>query len=510
MKKIILSILLILIISDGYSKTNSILKTAEKVLTDLYEVNGNYIFIKPKILITSDKSNAALFLRRSNTIELSEKAYEVCLSMGTDSLSALAYILGHELAHAYQLNLHADSTSFLAYDRQNNTNTFFEESADVQGVFMTYLAGYNTNSILPEIIKKIYQKFDLPNNLSGYPTLLERMNTTIKVQKMTTELIQIFEAGNYLMAAGKYKLALSCYSYVEDWYKGREIYNNIGLVYINLAMNFNKSNLNPYLFPLEMNWSTRMKKPMVFRGGKEFSTDDKELLKYYLDNAHTNFLKASKMDIRLIGSEINIMCVMILKGLFKETIEYYSNKDISTRSLLFTKNNSYKQRINLVLAIAYANNNELSKAHEKWKIVLSNGNKLEKYQALFNLKIAKGAKGVNNFESKCIDIPGTNTLIDRVKLHRPTNKGTSIQLDSKNDINLFISSKPNSLLYVFNSGGTYFSLQRISKSLDYSFVDFNTEISYFTEQGIMLNCPESKKIFLLDKNRLLKEWVKYY
>jgi len=274
MKKTQLIVLLTFIVSGLFANTTNFDKTAELVLSKLYNVNGNFIFIKPKIVITKDNTNAALFLRRTNTIELSEKAYKVCQMMGQDSLSSLAYIIGHELAHAYQSDLHADSTSFLAYDRQSNSNIFFEESADVQGTFMAYLAGYNTISILESIVKLIYSEFDLPENLNGYPSLSERMNTTKKVQKMTMELVQLFEVGNYLLAAEKYDLALYCYKYVEDWYKGSEIYNNIGIAYFNLAMNFNDWNEDPYLFPLEMNWSTRMNKPLVFRGDKKLKSEN--------------------------------------------------------------------------------------------------------------------------------------------------------------------------------------------------------------------------------------------
>ncbi|MBK9016294.1 MAG: hypothetical protein IPM82_20715 [Saprospiraceae bacterium] len=200
------------------------------------------------------------------------------------------------MAHAYQTDLKASSTSFLAYDRHTDGDIVFEESADVQGVFMAYLAGYRTTQILPELIKCIYQEFDLPARLTGYPSLLERQNTVKKVQSMSTELIRVYEAGNYLFSMSKYDLAISCFEHVENWYKGREVYNNLGLGYAYLAMNFTANNADPYLFPLEISWDTRMKKPLAPRGGKDLEPEERRL-RGVPSKGGKHFVTASKMDL---------------------------------------------------------------------------------------------------------------------------------------------------------------------------------------------------------------------
>ena len=177
----------------------NLINTAQAVLDDLYDANGNTIIKKPTLRITVDDKNAALYLRRSNVIELSEKAYRSCQAMGKDSLSALAYIVGHELAHAFQDTSRVPTTNFLAYHHHHGEGIFFEELADIQGVFIAYLAGYNTLEIMPTLIEKIYDEFDLSSDIKGYPTLQERQNTTIKVQELTQELIHLYEMGNYLL-----------------------------------------------------------------------------------------------------------------------------------------------------------------------------------------------------------------------------------------------------------------------------------------------------------------------
>ncbi|MBK9016295.1 MAG: hypothetical protein IPM82_20720 [Saprospiraceae bacterium] len=72
-----ITIAVLLLIWAGSAKANPhIKKMAENVLGKLYQANGNQVYLKPQIIITKDDKEAALFLRSSNTIELSERAYQ--------------------------------------------------------------------------------------------------------------------------------------------------------------------------------------------------------------------------------------------------------------------------------------------------------------------------------------------------------------------------------------------------------------------------------------------------
>ena len=506
----IIIITLLLFFSSQLVANNHIKKTAEEVLNKLYKANGNHIYVKPKIKIIKSKKEAALFLRRANTIELSQKVYRICQSMGKDSLAALAFIIGHELAHAYQADFNATSSGFLAYDRCHDEGLFFEESADIQGVFMAYLAGYQTIHILPKLIQQIYTEFNLPANLIGYPSLSERQNTTKKAQIMSTELIRMYEAGNYLLAIGKYDLAISCFEYVENWYKGREVYNNLGICFTLLAINFTDKNTFPFLLPLEISWSSRIKKEMASRGGRDISKAEEKLKNLYLKKAENHFTIAAKMNPRFIMPDINMMCIFILKGDYAQAIDFHKQQQLSKRVRLKTTKPSTRQKMRLALALAYVHNAEKDKALRIWNDIKNKGSDFVAFQADFNIKTQQGEKFKLEETSKCPDVLGTQKLIDGIKVHRPQQLGNESMVQTSQHLQFLILEKPHSLTYIFKKDNTLFSLQRVFEPLPLISPHLFSSESIFTNEGYITHCKEKKLAFLLSTQGKLREWVKYF
>lgn len=75
------------------------IETAKRVLDKLYQANGNLIFIKPGIRISDKEFAVAQYLSGENVIILERKLLQLCYEFGTDSMNALAFVLGHELMH---------------------------------------------------------------------------------------------------------------------------------------------------------------------------------------------------------------------------------------------------------------------------------------------------------------------------------------------------------------------------------------------------------------------------
>ncbi|HNA64113.1 MAG TPA: hypothetical protein PKZ51_05285, partial [Saprospiraceae bacterium] len=284
----------LLIAAPDFSN-GQILKDAQEILGKLYKANGNMIIPRPIVKLSPSQGRAACYLRSVNTIELSPVIFDVCRSMGKDSLAALAFVLGHEFSHAFQNDLKASETNFLAYHRTDNSDVGHEEAADVSGAFMAYLAGYRTLDLMDPFLDRIYDKFNLNHDLRGYPSLAERKQTSQKVRKMVDQLISTYEAANMLSAIGQYELAVSCYEYILGWYHGREIYNNLGVTYSRLALNFTGQNTESYVYPLEMEWGTRMKKPSVSRGAG-LPAEMAMLKDHYLQRSQDNMVQAARMD----------------------------------------------------------------------------------------------------------------------------------------------------------------------------------------------------------------------
>jgi len=498
--------------STSLCANSGIQTIAELVLNKLYATNGNHIYLKPTIVISEDDKNAALFLRRSNKIELSTKVYKVCQQFGPDSISALAFILGHELSHAFQTDLLAPSTSFLAYDRHHGESVFFEEAADVHGVFMAYLAGYNTLNIIHELIPMIYSEFNLDEELKGYPSLAQRKESSARVIEMSEELIRIYEGANYLISIGKHKLAAQCYNYIEQWYKGKEIYNNIGIAKVQEALNITEQQITPYIFPLEINWDTRITKPIASRGIEDLTEKQRIAFNELLKEAIIHFDLAAKMDPTEINAEINKLCVMVLQGKAEEALDYVTTFDLKLRAYLKSGKVDYVNRLRAIMAIASLENGEKGKGIEMLEEINQKGKDLVKAQANYNLDRVNGTIIELNQANTCGNFKTDEKLVDGVRLHRPQPGEHQIHLDENESYTLSIEKLPHSLVYTFTNPDGYFTLQRIE---DTSMVEFTDEVNnttsgILTNEGQLSHCEDNRVIVLLNNKGEVREWAKYY
>lgn len=78
------------------------LSVAQKVFDDLLRARGDFRLQKPTLIVNRKEGDVASFIPDKVQIILDEKAYDVCVSFGKDSLNALAALLAHELIHYYE------------------------------------------------------------------------------------------------------------------------------------------------------------------------------------------------------------------------------------------------------------------------------------------------------------------------------------------------------------------------------------------------------------------------
>ena len=81
------------------AETDLRLETAQKILNDLYRAAGQYDHEIPTLEMAEGNQRVAAYFPSKNTISIDEKALEICASMGIESKNALAFLIGHELAH---------------------------------------------------------------------------------------------------------------------------------------------------------------------------------------------------------------------------------------------------------------------------------------------------------------------------------------------------------------------------------------------------------------------------
>jgi len=330
---------------------------AEHILSQLYQTNGNFKFKKPGLVITPENKKVAAYVPSKNTIYIDEKVYGICRSFGRDSLSALAFIIGHELAHAFQSEIRENKfrTNFLAYDKNYSLDIQVEKVADIQGIFNAYVAGYNVMTVTPLLIDQIYTEYGLKGkNLPGYPSLEARKGSCAEALAVAENLIDVFEASNYLLVIGKPSLAGTGYEYILQYYQGREIYNNIGLSYALSAQDYWDPATDHFLYPMEADWQSKIDRSVSARGMEKADAEMVPLRNLLLLKAEAAFKDAIQSDPSYIPAKINLVCVLDMLSRPEEALRFY-DKNLSGYVKGKSKiKNQQQQLAELALGITYA------------------------------------------------------------------------------------------------------------------------------------------------------------
>ncbi len=479
----------------------------QDVLDKLYTAHGDYTIAKPTIAIVNDDNNAALYLRRSNKIEISTKAVQVCKRYHDKTPSALAFIIGHELSHAFEINEAQLSTSFLAYDRPDNAHKEQEKWADINGLFISYLAGFDTERLLSELIKDIYQEFDLNENLKGYPALGERQATMAEVYELTSSLIELFEISNELIVAGQYDLAYHNLKYVEQWYKGSEVYNNMALCQIHAALNISDANIDPYVYPFELSWSTRLKKPKTSRGTDLLSPEERRRYDQHLLRSQEYINKSLSLKPGDILSHINKANILIISRGGEVALDYIRLEQLRSKTV---DNRVLKSKLEATIAIAYAAESKKAESKSFFSYLTDAfAGTILGHQAEANLYSNAPLQSELLSAIDCPPIEITSSNIDGVKLHRIRPEGTPLQLGQGRQV--YKSTYRNSEVFIYENKEDFFVIQQMT---EYSDIHFDREriMESATQirNGWLIHCDEKKLILRLDQKLNIVACSKYY
>ncbi|MGV3603012.1 MAG: M48 family metalloprotease [Dyadobacter fermentans] len=190
-------------------------------------------------------------------IAFDEKLYNLCASFGTDSLNAIAFILGHELAHYYLKHEEwAGFAQMLARVQIQPTRVKqaqeLEMVADRQGLMHAFAAGYEPFGLPAELYRRIYQLYDFRDDLKGYPTKEERIKNATTDNLSTQRYATAFEIGKLFFLTGKYAEATQCFGHVSNLLPSKEIFLNLGVSELKQAMQYVKLAEMPFALPFEL------------------------------------------------------------------------------------------------------------------------------------------------------------------------------------------------------------------------------------------------------------------
>ena len=475
------------------------------VLTKLYTTNNNFKKKQPSIEFKNTTVQVAGYYPDKNMIVVEAQAYQICQSMGKDSLNALAFLLGHELTHFYQ---HAHTkigfvSNFLSYDKTPQSDTHIEKEADIQGAFNAYLAGFTIQNNIAILLDKIYTAYQLQGkNLAGYPSFEERQHVATEVQQKVNDLIDVYETANYLSAMGQYDFSRLCYEHVLEVFQSREIYNNLGVLSALAAADLSSKNEDNLVFPYELDWTTRLGKKKS-RGTETIDAETKAQRVILLKRAQTCFETAVLLDKTYNIAKINKLCILAQLGKTEETLAFYEK----IKNRLKKPLEQAQAQIGYALALS-----QILGKYQDAKTILQ---KLTNNTQLGVASIA--AYNLAVLDKQAIDLPSNNCAIsvenqtiDGVFLNRLPKTGYTISLNSIKKAELIFQKQANSMVVQAKmKGGYYFAFQRIYSALPQN--TKNTEGGIIlTSNGYMSLCEDQHQVFQFDKNNKIVEWVKYY
>ena len=503
--------------SPIYADSPLHLELAQKVFDKLFDVSGQYIHKKPKLELDTENQRVAAYVPSKNLITIDEKALAICASMGSDAENALAFIIGHELAHAFQKEVRngGETTSFLSYDKHIHSSIRTEKVADIQGVFTGYLADYGMQTAIPIVLEMIYEEYELAGvKLPNYPPFKERTNSAKEVVEMVDNLIDLYELTPNLIALEKNDLAIISLEYILEYYQGYEIQNNLGAAYLFSAMDLINIETDKYSYPITIDSSSNLKVIDISRGPPPPLNHMEKLVRNnILTKSVEYFESAIKFNNKYTIAKINKACALNLLNEPNRAIDFLNSK-------AFLNHEKKSLKYKMIYAISEALLNRKDKAAILFNSIKAKGNPLMFSIADYNYRKLKGTSN-DVFEKNTLDLPDwVIQQSNHLKLGR-TREWKPLQLSSgeKTDENIYFKKNKDRQKKSYSFGGdfrNYFSIviSNGNKKGVPLVEDVTTKYNFHNmvlgKNCVFINSKEDNLIVKLDNNGYVLEIARYY
>lgn len=333
-------------------------KVIHKVFAKLKNAKGDFRTAKPALHFVNKIPNGgriAVAYPAVGLIYFEEKMYGICISVGADSLDALAAVLSHELTHCYEKHTWEDNfkRDFQKTQMDSVLRDHYmddEIQADYLGGFLAYSAGFKPFGIMAKLYEKEYAAYGLTDEaLSGnYPPMKERVQIAEKSEEKLAKLINYFEMANFLVALEKYQDAANYFNAIEGEFKSREIYNNLGVVsFLEVIDRFVSTEMG-YAFPVELDAESRL------MGGIRGDSENEFRIKK-LQEAIQYFEKAKSMDSFYPIAWLNLGCAQAMLGYVQKDFAEldYDEATISAKRAIRLAKGDDTERWNKTIVDAY-------------------------------------------------------------------------------------------------------------------------------------------------------------
>jgi len=277
-----------LLVSDAHQIFNKVLQASDK--------RSNLL---PKLFIVRNYPKILANVINDGSIIITEKALKLCYE-NIDRKSGdtrLAFIFAHELAHL--------ANGDLLFDESGNKKTIAkekEEKADKFALIYIWIAGFNPKLIIAEENIDFFKHWNKEDNY-----FLNRITPLKIIVEDICNNLNLFDLGIKLYQVGKYKDSKAFLEKFNKDYSSREVLNNIGLVYYQMAVNelakFDINKAFQYKLSIILDTETRAKK-FVLRGNKN---DHFRKFNEYITKAKDMFEEACAKDNLYVYSHLNLL-----------------------------------------------------------------------------------------------------------------------------------------------------------------------------------------------------------
>jgi len=314
----------------------------------------------PKLLFVN-KPGLWAIVQKDGTIRMTIEVTEFCFDHMNNHIgdSRFAFIVGHEIAHIVNDDFWESPLDNIIENNKDiakYNNHKKEFKADYYGLLYATMAGYDPKAIADSSFIEKWLKYShgAYKNNTSHPSPENRKQHLFKLCKTIQKNILLFDIGTKLYFIERYDDALDFFETFKQKYPGKEVLNNIGLIYykkaFNILISFDSKKAYQFNFATAFDTSTHAKS-FIKRNSNE------NQYRNFIDESIRNLEYACKKDAFYFNARLNLSSAYMLSGkcsnfkkakiLLEETISLIDNKEL----LLDTDDNINLLFNNLAIAI---------------------------------------------------------------------------------------------------------------------------------------------------------------
>ncbi|MBK8483587.1 MAG: hypothetical protein IPL31_04375 [Saprospiraceae bacterium] len=396
-------------------------------------------------------------------------------------------------------------------------NSSLEKDADIYGLFLCYIAGYNSLKFVPEILNSIYKDYGLINRkIYGYPTLQERIRSHESVEYSVNSLINLHKFSGYLISINELEYAYDCINYLTSIHKTKEVENNLGLLKLLTAIQTcHIESIDKFFFPIFLEDKSPFENKKMYRADTLFNSEFEKKLQLrnkLLKQAIHYFDLALARDKNYESAHINKNIAIILQGDLIESISYISELSNYTK---FNNNNSLKL-LNTISLFLVGKIDSITAKNELYLLLNNAKNRLDSSLILANIQQFEKQKPKYK--------PSLQLPIDceiSLGMLQPNISGTRNKLiiNKKNQLAFIWSKQGAGITYAFEKNGNRIITIKNYPLPEHDPILLDAEIAsnpdkfmnlLYTPNGFIIHNPIEQYLVKCTTNGVVKDLIKYF